>query len=107
MSDQPPTIYAVTGYIGPNLMRGEWSTRREDCNHPCAEYVLKSATDTRLAAAEAMADALTDSLGALEMAREEIAELRSTLSKSDFDLPWLTDAEDKIRLALKKWGARK
>ncbi|WP_230685331.1 hypothetical protein, partial [Streptococcus pneumoniae] len=45
-----------TGYIGPNLMRGEWSTQRDDEDRTTAEYVLKSATDTRLAAAEAMAD---------------------------------------------------
>jgi len=58
MNDQPKTIFAVTGYIGPNLMRGEWSTRRDDEDRTTAEYVLKSATDTRLAAAEAMAEAL-------------------------------------------------
>jgi hypothetical protein len=58
MSEQPKTIYAITGYIGPNLMRGEWSTRRDDEDRTTAEYVLKSDVQARLAAAEKMTEAI-------------------------------------------------
>lgn len=48
---------------------------------------------------KALMEAAWDGHQALVDAAEEIAELRSTLSKSDFELPWIGDAIDKICLA--------
>lgn len=47
-------------------------------------------------------EALDDARQSLVDSSEEIAELRLTLSKTDLELPWLSDAIDKQTIALAK-----
>jgi len=50
-------------------------------------------------------EALDDARQSLVDSSEEIAELRLTLSKTDLELPWLSDAIDKQTIALAKLRA--
>lgn len=58
-----------------------------------------------LAALREAVEALDDARQSLVDSSEEIAELRLTLSKTDLELPWLSDAIDKQTIALAKLRA--
>jgi len=68
---------------------------------------LHSKVDRLTAENAALRDVLQDALDAMVSAAEEIAELRATLSKTDIDCPWLSDAIDKSTLALAASQPRK
>ena len=66
------------------------------------EYIRADLSDALLREA---VDALDDARQSLVDSSEEIAELRLTLSKTDLELPWLSDAIDKQTIALAKLRA--
>ena len=66
------------------------------------EYIRADLSDALLREA---VEALDDARQSLVDSSEEIAELRLTLSKTDLELPWLSDAIDKQTIALAKLRA--
>jgi len=67
-----------------------------------ADVVRADLSDALLREAVA---ALDDARQSLVDSSEEIAELRLTLSKTDLELPWLSDAIDKQTIAIAKLRA--
>lgn len=100
MSDAPDRIAAWPDFDGQYSVTGQWSTNTHPEN--AVAYVRADLSDALLREA---VEALDDARQSLVDSSEEIAELRLTLSKTDLELPWLSDAIDKQTIALAKLRA--
>jgi hypothetical protein len=100
MSDAPERIAVWPDFVGHPSMTGQWSANTHPDN--AVAYVRADLSDALLREA---VEALDDARQSLVDSSEEIAELRLTLSKTDLELPWLSDAIDKQTIALAKLRA--
>ena len=101
--------YQAFGMICDPVGECDWPNAVDNARFIAAARDLVPAMADRIEAQEAL---LKEAMAAMEDARqslvdsaEEIVELRLTLSKTDFELPWLSDAIDKQTIALAKLRA--
>ena len=101
MSDAPERLLLE---LRQGMTFDAWSECRDPryARSEPVEYIRADLSDALLREA---VEALDDARQSLVDSSEEIAELRLTLSKTDLELPWLSDAIDKQTIALAKLRA--